>query len=117
MTFEILTIIVLLNVGGTITLWQQLQQAARKPPKFKKKFLNALLHSEPIAPRHDSPKTISGSLVTPDDRVFFSEFTHFAAVVNWWFADRHVGSPWRLQELPDTELKLGFSDMPDYGRR
>jgi hypothetical protein len=27
-----------------------------------------------------------------------------------------VGGPWRLQELPDTHLKLRFSDSPSFGR-
>jgi hypothetical protein len=48
---------------------------------------------------------------------FFDDFEDFANVVNWWLADRDHEGPWRLQELPDTELKLVFSDMPDFGRR
>jgi hypothetical protein len=40
----------------------------------------------------------------------------FADVVNWWFADEHVGTDWRLQELPDTELRQNVSDMPQFGR-
>jgi hypothetical protein len=117
MTFEVLAIIVFLTVMATITLWRQ---AARKPPKPKKKFITALLHSEPIAPKHQPPKAIGegfSSLVTEEDRLFFGDFADFAAVVNWWLADEHVGGPWRLQELPETELKLNFSDTPDFGRR
>jgi hypothetical protein len=117
MTFEVLGIIVFLNVMATITLWRA---AARKPPKPKKKFIAALLYSKPIVPKHQSPKTIGEkvpSLVREEDRLFFDDFADFAAVVNWWLADDHVGGPWRLQELPDTELKLDFSDMPDFGRR
>ncbi len=39
-------------------------------------------------------------------------------MVNWWLADEYVGGPWRLQELPETELKLNYgADSPDFGRR
>ena len=37
--------------------------------------------------------------------------------MNWWLADVHVGTSWRLQELPDTELKHDLSDKPQFGRR
>jgi len=125
MTFEVLAIILFLNVMATITLWRI---AARKPPKPKKKFVTELLRSKPIAPKHQPPKSIGESipsLVTEEDRLFFGDFADFAAVVNWWLADEHVGalfpSPWCLQELPDTELELNSSAMegfgPDFGRR
>ena len=118
MTFNlVMTIIVFLNVIATVTLWRE---AARKAPRPKKKFIAALLHSEPIAPKHQPPDIVSKdfpSLVTDGDRLFFGDFADFAAVVNWWLADKHVGGPWRLQELPDTELKLDTSDMPNFGRR
>ena len=114
MTFDVLAIIVFLNVMATITLWRE---AARRPPTPKKKVIAALLHSEPIAPKHQPPKTIGEkfpSLITEEDRLFFDDFEDFAAVVNWGLADE----PWRLQEQPDTELRLGgISDMPDFGRR
>ncbi len=119
MTFEVLAIILFLNVMATITLWRE---AARKPPRPKKKFFTELLDSKPIAPKHQPPKCIGEhfpSLVTEGDQLFFGDFADFAAVVNWWLADD--GGPWRLQELPDTELKLNSSAMegfgPDFGRR
>jgi len=117
MTFEILTVLVLLNLAATVSLWRG---AARKPEKLKKKFLGALLHSEPITPKHQKPKSIGekfGSFVRDTDRQFFADFADFARVVNWWFAESDIGGAWRLQELPETELELQFSDMPDYGRR
>lgn len=117
MSFEVLIALVFLNLAATVMLWRE---AARKPPKPKKKFISALLHSKPIAPKHELPKIIGEdfpSLVTEEDRLFFDDFTDFSAVVNWWLADDYVGGPWRLQELPGTELKLDFSDMPDFGRR
>ena len=53
MTFEVLAIIVFLNAAATITLWRA---AARKPEKLKKKFMTALLRSEPIVPSTSGPK-------------------------------------------------------------
>jgi hypothetical protein len=49
---------------------------------------------------------------------FFSDFTDFANVVNWWLADPHVGGPWRLEELPKVDLRLhgNFDYGPVYGR-
>jgi hypothetical protein len=117
MSFDFLAIVVFLNVMATIALWQA---AARRPEKVKKKFTAALLHGEPITPQHQPPKAIGerfGSLVTDEDRRFFKDFTDFAEVVNWWLSSEHLGSPWRLQELPDTELRLGFSEDPSFGRR
>jgi hypothetical protein len=120
MSFDTLTVIVLVNVVATIALWVQ---AARQPaqPKLKKKFLKQLLDSDPITPKHQPPKAIGGkfdSLVSKEDRVFFADFTDFAAVVNWWLADEYVGSRWRLQELPETELSLHgvFDHGPTFGR-
>ena len=50
--------------------------------------------------------------------MFFADFADFANVVNWWLADEHVGSRWRLQELPETELSLHgvFDYGPTFGR-
>jgi hypothetical protein len=44
MKLEILAGLVFLNMLATISLWQI---SARKPEKLKKKFLSALLHSDP----------------------------------------------------------------------
>jgi hypothetical protein len=53
--------------------------------------------------------------VDDDDRRFFADFAEFADVVNWWLVDD--GSRWRLQELPDGDLRLvDFSAGPIYGR-
>jgi hypothetical protein len=84
--------------------------------------MTAFLRSEPIAPKHQSPKGIDGPLVTDEDRRVFSDFKDFADVVNEWFAREDppfAKSPWRLQELEDTLLHLprGFYDMPKHGRR
>jgi hypothetical protein len=111
--FNILAVVVALNVMATISLWQA---AARRPEKVKRKFFDALLNGEPITPRHQPPRAVS-SLASDEDRRFFRDFEDFAEVVNWWLADEHIGSSWRLQELPDTELKFQLSDMPMFGRR
>ena len=38
--------------------------------------------------------------------------------MNWWFANGQDDSGnWRLQELPNTELRIGFYDEPRFGRR
>jgi hypothetical protein len=118
MTFEILSILVVLNLGVTFSLWRT---AARRPPRAKKKFLKKLMHSEPITPKHDPPKVAGGqfaSLAGDDDHRFFSDFAEFADVVNWWLSDEDFGSRWRLQELPggDVRLNVSFSDGPILGR-
>jgi hypothetical protein len=119
MAFEILLFIVFLNIGATITLWRI---AARKPEKLRKQFITAVMSSKPIVPKHQSPKSMGGQLentflVSREDRMFFTDFVDFGVVVNWWLGDEDVGSPWRLQELPNTELSIGFRDTPSFGRR
>jgi hypothetical protein len=120
-SFQILTIIVFLTAAATITLWRT---AARRPEKLKKKFLNRLWRSEPITPKHEPPPPLKQDAwgVDKEDLQFFSDFEDFANVVNWWLADPHVrqDNPWRLQELPISELTLGglgLPDSPSYGRR
>jgi hypothetical protein len=73
-------------------------------------------------PKHQPPEAASeGFKVSPfspeEDRRFFDDFQDFAIVMDWWWAGRPGRSPWRLQELPETSLKLGYWDMPMYGRR
>jgi hypothetical protein len=79
-----------------ITLWRE---AARKPPRPNKKFLNKLLHSEPIIPNHDPPKAggnFSSMADTAEGKRFFADFAPFAEIMNEWLADEYVGSRWRL---------------------
>jgi hypothetical protein len=117
MMFETLVyIIVLVNLGLTIELWRR---AARRPEKLKKKFLKRLFESKPITPKHEQPPPLKkGYAVGNEELQFFSDFGHFANVVNWWLADPHVGGPWRLQELPKVDLSLhgNFDYGPVYGR-
>jgi hypothetical protein len=66
MSFDTLTAIVLVNVVITITLW--LESRRRPPqPKLKRKFIKQLtdLHSKPITPKHQPPKTFDSG---PPDR-------------------------------------------------
>jgi hypothetical protein len=116
MSFDFLTIVVIVNALATFVLWSE-----RRPEKIKKKFRKQLYDTKPITPKHEPPQTIGGkfgSLVSKEDRVFFADFADFANVVNWWLADEHVRSRWRLQELPETELRLHgvFDYGPTFGR-
>jgi hypothetical protein len=89
MTFEILAIIVFLNVMATIALWRT---AARRPERPKKKFLNRLWRSKPILPKHEPPPPLKEGAwgVGKEELQFFSDFEDFANVVNWWLADPNV---------------------------
>jgi hypothetical protein len=116
MSFDFLTIVVILNALATFVLWSE-----RRPEKIKKKFRKQLYDTKPITPKHQPPKAIGGkfeSCVSEEDRVFFADFADFANVVNWWLADEDFGSRWRLQELPETELRLHgvFDSGPTFGR-
>jgi hypothetical protein len=115
MTFDILVVIVVANVIAIVLIVQAIARKADKPEKLKKKFIGALLDNKPIVPKHERPKTIGFSWEDP--RQFLNDFEDFADVVNWWLADPYVGGPWRLQELPDTELRIGNWDSPHVGRR
>jgi len=116
--FEFLIIIVILNIAATIALWRR---AARRPEKLKKKFLNLLWRSKPITPKHQPPPLLKKGAwgVGNEQLQFFSDFEDFANIVNWWLADPHVhqNGPWRLQELPKSELLALGLDSPTYGRR
>jgi len=117
-SFQILTIVVFLNAIATISLWQT---AARRPEKLKKKFLKRVWNSKPITPKHQPPLPLKkGYAVGNAELQFFSDFEDFGDVVNSWLADPDVhphNSPWRLQELPRSELsKLWGGSGPTYGR-
>ena len=115
---EMLTVAVLLTAGATIELWRR---AARRPEKLKKKFLKQLWMDKPITPKHEPPPPLKEDSygVGKEELQFFSDFEDFANVVNSWLADPdvHPDNPWRLQELPKSELlKLGNPEYPTYGR-
>jgi len=116
-SFQILTIVVFLNAIATINLWQK---AARRPEKLKKKFRKRLWDSKPITPKHQPPPPLKEGLFVREAQLqFFSDFEDFANVVNSWLTDPYVhphNSPWRLQELPKSELLHLGMDSPTYGR-
>jgi hypothetical protein len=119
MTFEILAVVVFLNVLATIELWRR---AARRPEKLKKRFLKRVWESEPITPKHKPPPPLKPDAwgVGKQELQFFDDFKNFANVFNDWQVEPYAyphGTPWRLQELPKSELlKLGGPDGPTYGR-
>jgi hypothetical protein len=109
MSFDTLTVIVLMNVVATFALWLESKRRAPEP-KLKKKFVKRLLHSKPITPKHQPPsETNYGG--GPKDQLFFDDFADFANVVNQGFAD---WSRWRLQELPN-DYSL-FEQVPSANR-
>jgi hypothetical protein len=110
MTFEILTIIVFLNVAATITLWRT---AARRPEKLKKKFRDRLWWGEPITLKHEPPPPLKTGMIRNPEQ-FSSDFEDFANVINWHWVDY---APWRVQELPTLELSKLADSGPAYGRR
>jgi hypothetical protein len=115
MTFEILTIIVLVNLGLTIELWRR---AARQAEKPKKKFRDRLWWDKPITPKHEPPPAPldeAGMVMgVRNPKQFSGDFEDFANVINWHL----VGyAPWRVQELPTFELSKLARSSPAYGRR
>jgi hypothetical protein len=119
MTFEILTIIVLVNIGATMELWRLWRRAARRPEKLKKEFLKRIFDTKPITPKHQPPPPLKeGYAAGKKELQFFSDFAEFANVVNWWLGEEYNARPWRLQELPEVDLSLhgDFRYGPRYGR-
>ena len=120
MTFEILTILVLVNIGATIELWRLWRRAARRPEKLKKEFLKRVFDTKPITPKHQPPPPLKegyagGAAGEKEELQFFSDFAEFANVVNWWLGEAYNARlPWRLQELPKVGLSL-YGDFR-YGR-
>jgi hypothetical protein len=92
MTFEILTIIVIVNVLATIELWRI---AARRPVKLKRKFRDRLWRGKPITPKHEPPPPPTADMFVPtadsivNDALpeqFPRDFEDFANVINWQLA-------------------------------
>jgi hypothetical protein len=133
MLFQLLIIIVVLNVAATIALWIGVRslgvtmavesakaahsRSARpevSPEEYKKKeafleFCDQLL-GEAITPKH-TPPVLEDSWKRYVDPQFFIDFEDFANVVNRYFDE----TSWRLQELPDAKFFIGSSSK--YGRR
>jgi hypothetical protein len=109
--------IVVANAIVTFGLWRTAAKlsrtAVRKPPQPKKAFLSTL-QSKPIEPKRVKQNPLP-NYAGDTAKQLCRDFADFGAVVNWWLSDEHVGSRWRLQELPDAELRLGGIDGPSFG--
>jgi hypothetical protein len=120
MSYEFLATIVLINAFVTFALWRQVGRKATKSVGLNKKAAKALWGSAPIVPRHDPPTTPGGQysgLAGQEDRLFFKDFREFADVVNRRLADEFTRSSFRLQDLPDGDLRLNvdFDNGPTLG--
>lgn len=121
MSYEVIVAIVAINAVATLSLWRQVANKVNRPTGLNKKAAKALWQSGPMVPRHNPPKVVGGdfpSLVDDKDKAFFADFKEFADVVNWFLADMHVGSRFRLQELPDghVRLNIAYDSGPIAGR-
>jgi hypothetical protein len=121
MNYKVLVAIVVINALGTVSLWRMMATKAGRPAGLNKRAAKALWHSDPISPKHDPPKVAGGdfpSLANDVDKVFFADFREFADVVNWFLADKYVASRFRLQDLPDGDVRLNidFDSGPVLGR-
>jgi hypothetical protein len=104
--YEILILLVLINLGLTGLIWRMIRRGPQR------KFLAKLLNGKPITPKH-TPSSLRNSIrITGDDQLFFSDFEMFADALNHRF---EPNEPWRLQERPDAELT--GREEPEYGRR
>jgi hypothetical protein len=112
MSNEVLIAIVAINAIVTLSLWRMMATKVSRPAGLNKKAGKALWHSDPIVPRHEKPKVVGDA-----DTTFFDDFKEFADVVNWWLAD-YDESRFRLQELPDNNLRLNnqVDGGPVFGR-
>jgi hypothetical protein len=121
MNYEVLTIIVVVNALVTFALWRSMRGKANRPKGLNKRAAKLLWDSDPIIPKHNPPEVAGGrfaSLVDADDYRFFTDFAQFADVVNSELADGYTQSPWRLQDLPDGDRRIGvdFDHGPILGR-
>jgi hypothetical protein len=111
-----ISILVVVNLLALGVLFRRTNPKRGRP---KKKFYWDLVRGPAITPTHSRPEPINELRwgLSEADRQFFDDFYDFGDVVNWWFAEDYNQSRWRLQELKDTELKIGNYDSPSYGRR
>jgi hypothetical protein len=128
MSYEALSIIAAINAVATLWLILAGRQMdvikANRPARLNKKAAKLLWRSDPIAPRHNSPKIdvskFSG-IFARSEREFFLDFKEFADVMNSWLADdfgRNVTpSRFRLQDEPDDEVgRIVRTTGPTRGR-
>jgi len=86
---------------------RKLERSEREPKQ--EDFLGV-----PIEPKHVNPK-LKGWRIPSSLHRFFADFRQFGLVVNTWPPVKD--SPWRLQELKDTELRTFDNEPPKQGRR
>jgi hypothetical protein len=106
--YEVLILLVLVNLGFTSYIWQTVRHSPRR--NFQAKLLNG----KPITPNH-APSSLGNGTelrISDEDRRFFSDFEMFADALNHRF---EPNEPWRLQERPSAEL--AGREEPEYGRR
>src|SRR5215210_6003922 len=96
---SLLAIAIVLNLLATLAIWRN---AARSPKRLKKAFIRDLRSSEPIQPKPQ--KLAFSALATDQDRRFARDFDEFADILNSWLSRDTNLKPWRVQELPETEL-------------
>jgi hypothetical protein len=113
--YDLLTILVAITSLATFALWRNTNRPTFK--QLNKKFRKALWESNPVEPKHDKPKFEPfRNVVAEWEAKFFYDFADFADVMNWYLADDAISSPWRLQELPYTDVSRAGDDGPTPGR-
>jgi hypothetical protein len=89
----LLVVIVFVNAMATLRLWRE---AARRPERPAKDFIESLLQSAPIVPKHGRPERwtadsdaqiakferTSYGIVHLAQKAFFYDFSEFGRVVN-----------------------------------
>lgn len=68
-------------------------------------------------PQHQQPESLAAggavkSYIRPANELLFEDFRWFGAVMN-----REVAEPWSIEELPNTDVRDWFADVPEVGRR
>jgi hypothetical protein len=112
-TMSFLVAIVVINAVATVGLVLGLRQIdftkVNRPARLHKTAARLLWRSDPIVPQHEPPNVDVGKftgIYARAYREFFVDFKEFADVINWWLADKHVASGFRLQDLPKDEVGL-----------
>jgi len=104
---------------GFMALNYQVNTLREERPQLKKKFVHDLLYSDPIAVKHNPPKSL-----TPDGQERFGAEKHdFECFLLLWFFGEAVNRELqdgaiRVQEINSTEMSYHLAmDAPAYGRR
>jgi hypothetical protein len=96
-----------------LNIWQRRHE---QPDTPSKEYRDKLLRGKPLEVKHAIPKLKQDGWGIDDSlRQFFHDFDWFGVIANDW--DPIKESPWRLQELDNTELHTLSYDSPRYGRQ